>query len=483
MKKAVKFISVMLSLAVSMNSLTALAAYNGTSSAQSKSSGGSGSLTYTISSYDDQGMRVSLYFCQMPAEITSIPDREERRQKMAEYWTNASNIIQIGSTVDISRDTIGQKGKGFGAYYYKGNIAASDLFGAAQSEQLKAPRDKPKSDGRLTIKASDIGLDSATLPMFITDNPGKATDDYFMDENPEHATDENKAEYIPTGYMKNLIHYISYPSIYNQDNTKYEVSFLSDQGTDRFNENSVFEMGSYKGQYGEYKLFIEDFIVVNNTAMTFRDMHYWMSQNTGAGKGTPRYDQGNTIAKLGNALYLNTTDAFGLQKANGTISKYTGANSAVNNNEGYGVNILSSELFRDPATRSIGSHINIFLPFDAHVADVPGDSPIADTEKRYTTSGTQNTGVLSIGMEFIGNKVDTSKVYKSLQEILSKKLVDADDLNTTVFTNINTAQDILNQVSVEVNQYYNELGIDSSNIEYRTQIMTDFLTSEYSFDM
>lgn len=413
--KIKRLTSLILATVMMIISLPVSASYNGGSTSGSWDTSGSGknSSASSLVSFGNQMIKCSLYFCQISDDILNMPtdtkeERELRRQKMDEVWAKGKTIQKVGDTIYIGRPGIADSGK----YKYEGDIASSDLFdrGFVNESGTQLYQERTPNKGGIIFKTtSELGFtEPESLPVTITNNnipAGKEVKEYFMSDNTRKSDYDasRMSKYDTKENMRKLIHAmtgrVADPT--GQTNMKFNrVSFSkTENGTDYYNSYSDFDSGTYNGQSGEYKLYLESCITIGtdsstSTAMTVRDAAYH-GFVSGPNASERRNNQPNTMKFLAHGFKLTADDAFGLKKAKHysdftkTTISYDDLVDKLDADEGYGVNILSSELFRIPTRRGIGSHVDVFLDIK--------------TNANEESSDFGHSGNASAVMEFIGN--------------------------------------------------------------------------------
>lgn len=310
---------------VSLGVVPARAGYNGNSSSSGVNvGGGSGSGNYrpvNDLSIESQGFGFSLYFLPMPTELLgTTPDKIAARN---EYWTtNFNNAIDVGKReLLVSRDGFKKYGNGI-TKAFTGNIAST--LGGGKKYKLEF---LDSVDSIESVNCSDIGLDSATFPVYVNRlngksiNVGDTTFDYFMDLNEDYVPGESPIAFVSDN-MKNLTRYLAGVGgdgianvSFNSDKTIEEVAGI----TYKKNEQSVYDDGTYGGAIGEYRIFIEGYVVANGTAYTLPELAT-EADREGLNKSYLYSLKPSFVVAMGE-ISLTEDDAFGLKAVEGNVIK------------------------------------------------------------------------------------------------------------------------------------------------------------------
>lgn len=311
---------------VSLAVVPARAGYNGNSSSSGVNvGGGSGSGNYrpvNDLNIESQGFSFSLYFLPMPTELLgTTPDKIEARNK---YWTtNFNSAIDVGKReLLVSRDGFKKYGNGV-TRAFTGNIAST--LGGGKKYKLEF---LDNVDSIESVNCSDIGLDSATFPVYVDSLNGKGIDkgdttfEYFMDLNEDYVPGESPYAFVSDN-MKNLTRYLAGV---NSATGIANVSFKSDKDTEEVagitykkNEQSVYDEGTYGGAIGEYRVFIEGYVVANGTAYTLPELAT-EADREGLNKSYLYSLKPSFVEAMGE-ISLTEDDAFGLKAVEGNVIK------------------------------------------------------------------------------------------------------------------------------------------------------------------
>lgn len=314
---------------VSLGVVPALAGYNGNSGSSGVNVGGNGNGNNNYRPVNDlgidsQGFSFSLYFLPMPVELLgNTPDKVAARN---EYWTtNFESAIDVGRReLLVSRDGFKKYGNGINKAF-TGNIA-STLGGGETYKKIKLAENQknPKIE---SVNCSDIGLDSDTFPVYVDSLNGKGIDkgdttfEYFMDLNEDYVPGESPYAFVSDN-MKNLTRYLAGVGGDGIAN----VSFKSDKDieevagiTYKKNEQSVYDEGTYGGAVGEYRVFIEGYVVANGTAYTLPELAT-EADKEGLNNSYLFSLKPSFVEAMGE-ISLTEDDAFGLKAVEGNIIK------------------------------------------------------------------------------------------------------------------------------------------------------------------
>ena len=466
-------------------------AHNGSSGAGSGTAGsGNNPNGYPgITGFDieNQFFSYNLYFLEMPQEylgkatdsVEYIDDNGNKstitkREARNRYWTEHVNkALKIGKEVLVSRDRFKKAGTDIrtsAVYTIKGNIFS--VYG-----QLKNEYKRQKLDSSIPfVNASDIGLpDGNKFPIHTqsividgkkVERPiGLSTFDYFMEPNKDHIPGMN-SEFLPKDTTKNLVRYMA-----GLVGDMAKVSFKDDpetltiKGNNGYaqtykkNNDSVFDEGTYNGAVGEYRIFCEGGTIANGIAYTTRELVYEDMKNGYDDKLIWNLSN-NLLGNMTNQIYLTEDDAFNLKKSNANkvvkntedYKKYFNLEDrdkylGIDGNLGKNVNVISSELFRDPVQRTIGTHSNIFLDTgDAISFEYTGNGEsvsVSDSEnfkeiiKNNALDDMYISKVDSIGLGGLGTKYVLDFVMGNIQDGFARGTLDkASQTNTGTYMTI-----------------------------------------------
>lgn len=304
-----------------------LAGYNGNSGSSGVNvGGGSGSSNYRPVNdlgIDSQGFSFSLYFLPMPSEL--LGNSPEKVAARNEYWTtNFNEAINVGKReLLVSRDGFKKYGTGV-TKAFTGDIA-STLGGGGKYKKIKISENlkNPKIE---SVNCSDIGLDSATFPVYVDSFNGKSIDkglstfDYFMDVNESYVPGESPIAFVNDN-MKNLTRYLAGV---NNVNDKANISFKDDKEVETVagitynkNEESTFEDGTYYGSVGEYKIYIEGYVAANGAAYTLPELATEAAED--GLKNSYLYTLKPSFVEAMGEVSLTEDDAFGLKAVDGNV--------------------------------------------------------------------------------------------------------------------------------------------------------------------
>lgn len=311
---------------VSLGVVPALAGYNGNSGSSGVNIGGNGNGNSNYRPVNDlgidsQGFSFSFYFLPMPVELLgNTPDKVAARN---EYWTtNFNSAIDVGKReLLVSRDGFKKYGNGI-TKAFTGNIAST--LGGGEKYKLEF---LDSVDSIESVNCSDIGLDSDTFPVYVDSLNGKGIDkgdttfEYFMDLNEDYVPGESPYAFVSDN-MKNLTRYLAGVGGDGIAN----VSFKSDKAieevagiTYKKNDQSVYDEGTYSGAIGEYRIFIEGYVVANGTAYTLPELATEAAEE--GLKSSYLYSLKPSFVEAMGEISLTEDDAFGLKAVEGNIIK------------------------------------------------------------------------------------------------------------------------------------------------------------------
>ena len=312
---------------VSLGVVPALAGYNGNSGSSGVTVGGNGNGNSNYRpvndlAIDSQGLSFSLYFLPLPLELRgNSPELEAARN---EYWTtNFDNAIDVGRReLLVSRDGFKKYGNGINKAF-TGNIAST--LGGGEKYKLEF---LDSVDSIESVNCSDIGLDSDTFPVYVDSFNGKSISkglpsfEYFMDLNENYIPNETPFAFVNDN-VKNLVRYLG-----GVDSAKgiANVSFKDDKEVEEVagitykkNEQSVFDRNTYGGAIGEYRIFIEGYVVANGTAYTLPELATEAAEE--GLKSSYLFSLKPSFVEAMGEISLTEDDAFGLKAVEGNIIK------------------------------------------------------------------------------------------------------------------------------------------------------------------
>ena len=478
MKRRTRFLSFILSLVMLISSFNVVAYGGLVNSGGNPYNPATGSGSYTNKSHGyTTGYKMQLVFLDVEGLTAQTPP-DEKREMIDAAWANATpdTVRKIGKPIYLSYgDSAKDTNYGFAHTdfeYGLGSVMGSysrAITGTSTADTVGitvlTPDVVNNTLNRLNIASmgnsssvkysnSTMQMNDADFPILLGSKPhGKDLKSYFMTERTQAEIESDpdvNSPYYATSSFAAVVNYIATEAGQKSDNFIYFGRIKNKNGSvEKYddlipNEANCFELGRYKGSFGEYRLVVSDYWVCSSgvlpyTAFTLRDAA-WMWTNSKY-KGVVS-DQTVYVKGLGVALRLEDDDIWGLlasEESDYSSQSLTTVMSRITNNYGGGLSFFSSSMmsgsFGQP--NYIGSVVNVFLP--------------------GSLSGSDNS-VKTASVEYIGPRSSDATSSAMMSGLIQlSQAASGMTVDNNIFTNGQLSQDVILNGTIKLP------GVDKSN--------------------